>query len=114
MEKWVKWSKGQRALTTDGRHLIQGEGEKVVPMMGDLVLALDDGMQQLKMILPDQIQSVLESVVDLQKDMDGYGLLLNQVIGSVGKQGRVFRDSADPTVWRILDSNTDRIKKLQV
>ena len=53
------------------------------------------------------------SVADIQKEVEGFGLLLNQVIGSVGKPGRVFNCSADPTVWGTLGSTSDRIDKLR-
>ena len=50
----------------------------------------------------------------VSKEVDGIGLLLNQLMGSVGKPGRVFKKLADPTVWGTLGSNTDWIQRLKL
>ena len=87
MEDWLKLSKGQRSLTFNWKLLLRKEGDKVSPMRGDLFLTLDDGMQQLKRILPDQMRRGMKSVGKIQREVAGFGLLLNQVIRAVGKPG---------------------------
>ena len=63
--EWMKWGKEQRRITSEGRNLIRQEGEKVAPLLGDLVLTLEDGMQHLRRILPDQMRRGVASVADI-------------------------------------------------
>ena len=67
MGEWMKWGKEQQRITSEGRNLIRQEGEKVDLLLGDLVLTLDDGMQYLRRILPDQMRRGVASVADIQK-----------------------------------------------
>ena len=73
-------------------------------MRCDVFLTLDDGMQQLKCILPDQMRRGMKSVGKIQTEVAAFNLLSNQIFRVVGKPGFCFKVAVDPTVWGTLGS----------